>query len=286
MGSPGRSLTALLDVDGVTGLQRRHQESHPGAEVLAQPWTRDAHARGDLLRPTPSGTEPAVWNGSEAFHHQVLAEVRGGGWNSGPTDERGVQAADMADGNPNGYYFLSVDGNKYLMRYKPASLPASFQSRITMRGGVGNHNLASGTPVWIPSGASGSNGISPAPWFVPGDWQSAQQPVVEANVFDGGTRHRVEARFDNGTFVPMENNPPVFGLTNGQPGGNLDTYIRTLRENLPGPQRPVNPEPSSHIRTLPIPNHLGPGRHMVTVRSVDPYGRTSIATQRFEIRVP
>ncbi|PVG81136.1 hypothetical protein DDE18_20225 [Nocardioides gansuensis] len=65
-----------------------------------------------------------------------------------------------------------------------------------------------------------------------------------------------------------------------------DAYIRTLRENLSGAQRPVNPEPSSHIWTLPIPHHLRPGLHMVTVRSVDPYGRTSIATQRFEIREP
>lgn len=237
-------------------------------------------------RPTPPGAQSAVWNGPKTFHHQVLAEVRGGGWKTGPTDERGIQAADMADGNPNGYYFLSVDGHKYRMRYKPASLPASFQSRITMRGGVGNQELADGTPVWIPSGASGSKGISPTPWFAPADWRSAEQPVLEVNVFDGGIRHRVEARFDSGRFTPMENNPPVFGLTDGQPGGNLDTYIRTLRENLPGPERPVNPQPSSHIWTLPIPDRLGPGPHKVTVRSVDPYGRTSIATQRFEIRVP
>lgn len=235
------------------------------------------------VSPAPPGTNPAVWNGPGTFHHQVLAEVRGGGWTTGPTDKRGVQAADMADGNPNGYYVLDVAGNTYTMRYKPASLPARYQARITFRGGAGNHTLATGDRVWIPSGRSGSRGISPAPRFAAGDWGSDQPPLVEANVFDGGERHQVEVRFDDGAFVTMDYNPPSFGLTDGDPTGNLDTYISALREKLTGSERPVSPQPSSHIWTKAVPAGLAPGEHTVTIRSTDPYGHTTRTSQRFVV---
>lgn len=233
--------------------------------------------------PTPPGADPAVWHGENTFHHQVLAEVRGGGWTTGPVDDRGVPAADMADGNPNGYYFMDVEGNEYRMRFKPASLPASFQSRITFRGGEGNRTLNNGDRVWIPSGPSGSDGISPAPRFSTADWSNEQPPLVEANVFDGGERHRVEVRFDDGRFAPMDYNPPSFGLTDGDPNGNLDTYISALRDNPDESGRPVSPQPSSHIWTAPVPSDLEPGKHKVTIRSTDPYGRTTVTSQRFEV---
>ena len=237
------------------------------------------------VRTPPPGVNPAVWNGDKTFHHQVLAEVRGGGWTTGPLDERGVPAAEMADGNPNGYYFLTFKGNSYSTTFKPASLPAGYQMRITFRGGEGNHVLSNGEPVWIPSGPSGVDGISPAPVFRPADWTGSdgRQPKVEVNVFDGGRKHRVEISFDRREFVRMDNNPPVFGLTDGDPNGNLDTYIRALRESLVGSERPVNPEPSSHIWTTAVPSDLGPGLHKVTIRSKDPFGKVSQRTQTFRI---
>jgi hypothetical protein len=259
---------------------RRHIFSTSGHDT-SNSW--QTYMEPGVMGPTPPGANPAVWPGHQTFHHQVLAEVRGGGWETGPTDSRGVQAADMADGNPNGYYFLDVDRNDYTMRYKPASLPADFQARITFRGGEGNQTLSNGARVWVPSGRSGSAGISPAPRFAPADWTDEQVPLVEANVFDGGERHKVQVRFDRGRFVRMDYNPPSFGLTDGDPNGNLDTYILALREKLTGSERPVTPEPSSHIWTASVPEDLGPGKHTVTIRSTDPYGRTSQTSQRFEV---
>ncbi len=228
-----------------------------------------------------------MWSGEQPFHHQVLAEVRGGGWTTGPLDEHGVPAADMADGNPNGYYFITFDGNEYRPRFKPASLPEDFQMRITLRGGEGNHVLANanGVPVWIPEGPSGSHGISPWPRFHAGDWDEEHWPApgVEVNVFDGGSRHQVEVRFDGRKFAPMDYTPPRFGLTDGDPTGNLDSYIRALREQLEGSERPVDPEPSSHLWTVHVPRNLGPGVHSVTIRSTDPCGEVSETSQRFEI---
>jgi hypothetical protein len=232
--------------------------------------------------PTPPDTNPVVWNGKNTFHHQVLAEVRGNGWSSGPLDERGVPAADMADGNPNGYYYLEVSGHNYKTRFKPASLPADFQMRITFRGGEGNQTLGNGDRVWIPSGPSGSAGIDPAPQFAPDDWDEEQPPLVEVNVFDGGERHKVEVRFDRGAFVPMDYNPPSFGLTNGDPNGNLDTYLLGMRARLDS-NLPASPQPSSHIWTTPVPAGLQPGQHVVTIRSTDPHGRTTETSQPFDV---
>ena len=250
------------------------------------------------LRTPPPGVNPAVWDGPDAFHSQTLAEVRGSGWTTGPLDARGVQAADMSDGNPNGYYVITFDGNDYRPRFKPASLPADYQMRITFRGGGdGTHELSDGDRVWLPGGASGVAGFAGAPPLdtralrgnpVP-ERVAARVPVragdvpqVEVNVFDGGERHVVEASIDGGEFVPMHYDPPRFGLTGGQPGGNLDPYIRGLRETLVGSERPAAPEPSSHLWTLPLPRTLRPGPHTVTVRSTDPYGQVSQATETFE----
>lgn len=241
---------------------------------------------GEVIEP-PADVNTAVWEGDTAFHHQVLAEVRGGGWTTGPLDaERGVQAVEMADGNPNGYYIVEFDGVEYTPRFTPASLPASYQIRLTFEGGEGNHVLSDGTAVWVPSGPSGSGGIDPDPVFRLRDVgrRGAQQPAaVVANVFDGGPKHTVEVSWDGGPFEAMSYSPPRFGLTDGQEDRNLDPYIQTLREVLSPSEQPASPQPSSHLWRAEMPRDLGLGNHAVTVRSTDPYGQVSEATEFFDI---
>jgi len=216
------------------------------------------------------------WNGKEPFLSQTLAEVRGGGWTKGPLDERGIQAADMADGNPNGYYTISFDGNQQRPRFKAASLPADFQMRISFEGGRPSQ-------TFLPSGPSGSAGISPVPTFHPRDF-AKDAPQVTVNVFDGGEKHRVEARVDGRDFVPMDYDPPFKGLTNGDPNGNMDPYISALYARLLGtPEEPAKPQPSSHLWTADLPGGLKPGSHTLTIRSTDPYGQVSESSQVFEI---
>lgn len=217
------------------------------------------------------------WTGDEPFLSQTLAEVRGGGWTTGPLDERGVQAADMSDGNPNGYYTMSFDGNEVRPRFKAASLPADFQMRLTFEGGRPGQ-------LFLPSGPSGSEGIDPAPRFHPRDWAQGDVPTATVNVFDGGERHRVEARVDDGEFTAMAYDPPVKGLTDGDPNANMDPYIAALYERLQGtPEAPAKPQPSSHLWTFELPGGLRPGTHTLTVRSTDPYGQVSETSQEFEV---
>ena len=282
--------------------------------------------------PTPEGVNDAVWDGPHAFHHQVLAEVRGGGWTTGPLEERGVpddergvpvtgnrdggmpqdppapgedddgmqvpaegesawatglpngvHAADMADGNPNGYYIIEFDGNTYRPRFKPASLPEDFQHRVTFTGGRGNRLTETGEPVWVPSGPSGSGDFPLAPRFVPEDFASGTEiPQIKVNAFDGGERHVVEVAFDDGGSTAMTYDPPSFGLTDGEEGGNLDPYISALRREFPFSQAPASPQPSAHLWHADIPLDLRPGRHTATVRVTDPWGELSESRVVFE----
>ncbi|WP_051426002.1 calcineurin-like phosphoesterase C-terminal domain-containing protein [Jiangella gansuensis] len=208
------------------------------------------------------------WFGPGAFHHQVLAEVRGGGWTTGPTDERGVQAADMADGNPNGHYEIEFDGTTYTPSFKPASLPEDYQIRLTFDGGWGDE-------VRVPGGPSGSAGFAPGDVrFHARDWigGNVPRPAVTANVFDGGERHSVEISVDGGPFVPMTHLEPA-----------NDPYISVLRSTLSGSERPPAPEPSSHLWSSQLPRGLRVGEHTVTVRSTDPHDQVSETSSTFEV---
>ncbi|PZF85113.1 calcineurin-like phosphoesterase C-terminal domain-containing protein [Jiangella anatolica] len=208
------------------------------------------------------------WFGPKDFHHQVLAEVRGSGWNTGPRDARGIQAADMSDGNPNGHYELFFSGNEYRAQFKPASLPEEYQIRLTFDGGWGDE-------VRIPGGVSGVDGFAPGVVrFAARDWTGVgvQRPAVTANVFDGGSRHTVEVSVDGGPFVPMTHLTP-----------QNDPYISVLRSTLTGSLRPAAPEPSSHLWSYELPRGLRYGDHTVTVRSTDPYGRVSTTDETITV---
>ncbi|WP_168199787.1 calcineurin-like phosphoesterase family protein [Citricoccus sp. SGAir0253] len=212
--------------------------------------------------------EEEGWTGAEPFHHQVLAEARGGGWGTGPIDDRGVSAADMADGNPNGYYTMHFDGADYTPRYKAASLPADFQMRLSFSGG------ASGK-THLPTGPSGSGEFAEPVTYHPRDWdlERWQAPTLTANVFDGGERHTVEVSIDGRAYEPMTHVAP-----------QNDPYMTHLFQQFTGtPEQPARPEASSHLWTAPLPTNLSPGTHTVTVRSTDPYGQVSTSKTDIEI---
>ena len=71
------------------------------------------------------------WHGYPFIAH-TLAESRGGGWGSGPKDERGVRPATMEDGNPNGYYVFYFEGNTVKPQLIPAGGDPNDRLRITL----------------------------------------------------------------------------------------------------------------------------------------------------------
>lgn len=186
------------------------------------------------------------WYGPKPFHHQVLAEVRG--W-SGPRDERGVRASDMADGNPNGYYVMSFDGVKYGARFKAANKGEEHAMRIVLD-----------PPLASPN----------SPYLNRGRMEGPTQVV--ANVFDGGVRNEVEMSLDGGPYLPMVHvvrNDPYMETVFARWQGTGDSYVR--------------PEPSSHLWELPLPADLPIGTHTAQVRSKDMYGRKTHATLVFKV---
>ncbi len=62
-------------------------------------------------------------------HHHVLTAASGAWW-SGPLDRRGIPSADSADGTPNGFHVLSVDGNAYTTKFVPAAEKTAAQLRV------------------------------------------------------------------------------------------------------------------------------------------------------------
>ncbi len=66
--------------------------------------------------------------GSEHHHYNVV--TASGTWWRGAEDERGIPHTMMRDGAPNGYAVLSIDGNRYSIRYKAAGHSESFQMNI------------------------------------------------------------------------------------------------------------------------------------------------------------
>lgn len=191
------------------------------------------------------------WEGLEPLHHQVLAEVRGDSW-AGPKDEQGVPEATMEDGNPNGYYLLSFDDNRYTTRFKAAGEPGDYQMRLMLE-----------------QEGAGRNQLTVEQWEVAA-WQA---PQLVVNVFDGGERHEVEYRVKDSDFKAMQHTLRTDPFME-------DRYFRLLGTE----DEVATPNPSSHIWVAELPKNLKAGVHSVTVRSTDPYGQVSEASQVLEVR--
>jgi len=188
------------------------------------------------------------WAGSEPFHHHVLSEVRGGSW-QGPVDARGIPAAIMADGSPNGYYFLHFEGNDYIARFKAARQPANRQMRVSIFQPSGRHRQAHASQ-WSP-------------------------PTLFVNVFDGGPRTTVRYRIDGGKPKLMERtieNDPFVDRLHRQ-------YDDTAEVS-------VEPEPSSHLWKSPLPRDLGPGTYSITVMSKNEFGQRDTTAVVIEVQEP
>jgi hypothetical protein len=188
------------------------------------------------------------------FIAHTLAEARGGGWGLGPRDDRGVRAATMADGNPNGYYVLSFDRTKVTPRFIPSNEPQGRRMRVTLD-----------PPLVAPSGvrdAQLDRGMLPA----------GAKAVV--NLYDGGERDRITVSLNGGPPVPLKNvlrTDPLMERLYTQYAGTPDAYAR--------------PAPSSHIWEFDLPM-LDAGVHSLALQAVDEFGQKSNETFTFEVMPP
>lgn len=192
------------------------------------------------------------WYGYPFIAH-TLAEARGNDWSRGPRDERGVRAATMQDGNPNGYYVMSFDGVKVQPRFVPASGNPTEPMRITLDPPLQGAGDFDADPVQINRGVL----------------LSGTQLVV--NLFDGGKRDRVELSLDGGAFTALTREL------------RKDPFMERQYARYQGTENAFSePVPSSHIWVYDLPS-LEPGLHTVRVRTKDEFGQRRSSAFSFEV---
>ena len=178
-------------------------------------------------------------------HHHYVAVTACGSWWTGAPDERGIPHATMADGAPNGYTIITFDAAGYSMEFRAASEPADHQMRL-----------------WTPEEVS------------QGELPAAE---VIANIYAGNGKSTVEMRFDEGDWRPMTHQ------LRADP--NLEAIKRLEAGETPPPGR-KQPKPalSTHIWVGAMPEALGPGLHLVEVRTTDMFGRSFESSRAFRVR--
>jgi hypothetical protein len=195
--------------------------------------------------------------GPTPLHQHVIAAASGSWW-SGPLDTRGIPIALQSDGTPNGYYIMTVRGNRATMHFKAASKPADHQMRITVAP-VFEHNSM---------GPAAPQGYDHAP--IPADRIEAMELAV--NLFDGGPNSKVVFRVDGGPPIELA------------PTSRIDALFAKLYLRIK--DRSVFWTPvrrSTHIWAAPLPRDLEPGVHRITVRAIDEYGQVHEAAKLIEV---
>jgi C terminal of Calcineurin-like phosphoesterase len=193
------------------------------------------------------------WHGYPFIAH-TLAEVRGNGWGIGPRDERGVRAATMQDGNPNGYYVISFRSTDFTPRFVPASGNPAEGMRIVLDPLLEGSVDELGNVITLNRGT-----------LAPGT-------KVVVNLFDGGERDSVQISLDDAPYVEMTNvlrNDPFMDRQFAQYEGTPDEF--------------ESPEPSSHIWEHALPDNLAPGLHTVRVIALDEFDQFAEAALTFEL---
>ncbi|PKM16354.1 MAG: calcineurin phosphoesterase [Gammaproteobacteria bacterium HGW-Gammaproteobacteria-2] len=170
------------------------------------------------------------WAGTTPLHEYNVGAACGGFW-SGVKDAEGIPDTTMADGTPNGYALMQVDGNHYALTWHPARDAQGTQ-------------IALHAPKVLRRGA----------------WPGVS---VYANVFMAMPDALVEYRIDDGPWQAMtrvrEADPEMLAR-------NLaDDASAVLRGYDRAPQASI----SGHLWRAPLPTDRTLGEHQIDVRSMD-----------------
>jgi len=178
--------------------------------------------------------------------HEYNVGATCGDWYSGIFNEKGLPITTMRDGTPQGYAFLKVKGNQYVLDYKVVGMPENYKMSIYH---------AKIVPYKTPSSTYS----------------------VYANIFMASPDDVVEYKIDNGKWSKMASVnevDPVYARY----VQDWD-YIETL---VPG-RRPSEPTNSLHLWKAKLPVNLPVGEHRIEVRTTDMYGRTFSQTSVYQI---
>jgi len=200
--------------------------------------------------------------GRPPHHHHVMTALSGSWW-SGPYDHRGVAAADCPDGNPNGFHILSVNGNRYTTRFRPAKEPETRQMRIVLDSGPRADRTAIGDDGHDDVRDGVHDDVHLGQLFgAPISQDCVGMTDVVVNVFDGGPRTVVEYRIDGSGPMAMKRET------------RPDPFVQEVfAKNQATKKLWADVEPCSHLWTARLPADLEAGPHCIAVRVIDEYGR-------------
>lgn len=191
------------------------------------------------------GADEGFESPSGAKLHHYNMGTASGSWYRGPVDDRGLPAATMRDGTPNGYVLAHFEGPKYSFHYKPAGEPSDYQMELYMPDRVG----------------------------------SSEGSQVLANIFAGSERSVVRMRIDGGPWSSCELSPQVW------PPYAALCALDKQQIAAEGSGRTPLPDPaeSPHVWRGTIPAGLAVGGHVVEFEEVDQFNATHRAQRAFEV---
>lgn len=181
----------------------------------------------------------------EKPHHEFNAGTTSGDWYKGELNNAGIPVSTMRDGTPKGYAFLRISGNQYVIDYKVAGKPASYQMEIV------------------------------APKVIP--FKERTSAGVHVNFFMGHRGSLVECRINGGDWKKMNY------VEDADPAYLQSVFKWDLSETLLNGKRPSNPENSTHLFRIGFPADLPVGTHKIEVRATDTYGRLVSAERSFKV---
>jgi hypothetical protein len=185
------------------------------------------------------------WTGHQPLHEYNVGATCGGFW-GGVADADGIPDAGMADGTPNGYARLRLDGRSgYGLFWQVARAAESYQ-------------IALHAPKVLRHGAY------PA-------------VAVYANVFMGMDDSRVEYRVGNGDWQPLQR------VERADPRVLAENLRDDASERLRGHDRMPEARPSTHLWRGALPTDLAPGEHPIEVRAFDRWRGELRASTRYRL---
>lgn len=187
------------------------------------------------------------WKGSSPFH-EYNAGTTSGDWYSGKINDEGVPISTMRDGTPKGYALLHIEGNQYKIDYQVIGAPKEHQIKIFNPKVVAN-NRGSGSGIF-------------------------------ANFYMGDKNDKVEYRIDNGPWKNMN------WVEAPDPSYAAAVMEWDLMDKLEPGRRPSNPVNVTHLWKGSIDTKLPIGKHTITVRATDMFGRTFTETSEYTVAEP
>lgn len=172
----------------------------------------------------------------EKPHHEYNVGTTSGDWYSGTLNAQGVPSSTMRDGTPKGYAILKVDGNQYSFDYKVAGESKDYQIKIIAPAAVQKKHVG--------------------------------RYKIYANFFMGRLGDKVQYRIDGGKWQDM-NHAAIEDIAYQYELLKFDNASQLIEA-----RRPSNPEISSHIWEVKIPNNLSIGEHHIEIKATDMYGKT------------